>query len=368
MKNIPYSISNKFLMDAQWLEPLVIDIDRNPFIESLDHKFCSFGSCFAQNLQSFMLPFGFHFYFERQICAYYQVKAMENLFLRLLNDDDYSDERIYEFSKNDHMAYEYFRLRHYGENSKEFVLKEMKRLDQECRDEINVADTFITTLGTTIYYKKKNGRIINAFFGMEMDENDGFNQLSVEEIKSSLESIFSSLKKLRNGKPFNWVLTISPQRYNWSKKLTGVDNVTQSFICKAKNMIAIQEFLKEHQSNNIIYFPSFEIVIDELRLYETLSTYDHLHINRELTPKYVVKRFLKTYCTSELLDLLPLVEDMDELFTFTKSRMQAGADFNSDMIQPAWDLLLKELSKHQNVEPLLQKIDLKRKSFENSTD
>ena len=208
----------------------------------------------------------------------------------------------------------------------------------------------------------------NAFFGMEMDENKGFEHLSVDEIVESLESILASLKKLRMGKPFNWIITISPQRYAWPKKWTGVDSVTQSFICKAKNMIAIQEFLKGHPSESIIYFPSFEIVIDELRLFETLSTYDHLHINRELTPKYVVKRFLKSYCTGDLINLLPLVEDMENLFTFTNSRMKAGADFNSDMIQPAWDLLLKELSKHQNVEPLLQKIDLKRKSFENSTN
>jgi hypothetical protein len=368
MKNIPYSISNDFLKDAQWLEPLLIEINEKPIIENLDHKFCSFGSCFAQNLQSFMLPFGFHFYFERQICAYYQVKAMENLFLRLLEEEDYSDDRIYEFSKTDHMAYEYFRLRHYGRNSKELVLNEMRRLDRECREEIGSADTFVTTLGTTIYYRKKNGRIVNAFFGMEMDENKGFEHLSVDEIVESLESILASLKKLRMGKPFNWIITISPQRYAWPKKWTGVDSVTQSFICKAKNMIAIQEFLKGHPSESIIYFPSFEIVIDELRLFETLSTYDHLHINRELTPKYVVKRFLKSYCTGDLINLLPLVEDMENLFTFTNSRMKAGADFNSDMIQPAWDLLLKELSKHQNVEPLLQKIDLKRKSFENSTD
>jgi hypothetical protein len=92
-----------------------------------------------------------------------------------------------------------------------------------------------------------------------------------------------------------------------------------------------------------------------------------MHINRELTPKYVVKRFLKSYCTSDLVNLLPLVEDIENLFTFTNSRMKAGADFNSDLIQPAWDLLLKELSKHQNAEPLLQKIDLKRKSFEKSS-
>ena len=125
MKNIPYSISNDFLKDAQWLEPLLIEVDEKPIIENLDHKFCSFGSCFAQNLQSFMLPFGFHFYFERQICAYYQVKAMENLFLRLLDEEDYSDDRIYEFSKTDHMVYEYFRLRHYGKSSKELVLNEI---------------------------------------------------------------------------------------------------------------------------------------------------------------------------------------------------------------------------------------------------
>lgn len=70
-KNIPYNLSNDFLKTAQNLDSLIVEVDKESLINSFDHKFCSLGSCFAQNLQTFIQPFRFNFYFNRQVFAYY---------------------------------------------------------------------------------------------------------------------------------------------------------------------------------------------------------------------------------------------------------------------------------------------------------
>ena len=364
IKNIPFTLSDDFLETSQSLNPLIVEIDKQPLIQDLNHKFCSLGSCFAQNLKTFMSPFRFKFYFERQVCAQYHSIGMEDLLKRLDNGDGYSDDLIYKFSEQDHMAYQYFRLRYYGENSKERVRDEMKRLDKECLNNIAECDTLITTFGTTVYRKRNNGKLMNCFYGMSMKNTQPFAQLSVDEIVESLHSIHANVLNIRKNKPFNWILTISHQRYSWSKDITGLDKFQQNQLCKSRYNVAINEFVRKtkHEVSKVIYFPSYEIVIDELRLYETMSTYDHLHINQDLTPRYVVKKFLLSYATPELISALPLIEDFDHLIAFTRNRLQAGAEFTSDLIHPAWDMYEDKLSKTQNIEKIrTELIQLKEK-------
>jgi hypothetical protein len=361
-KQLPYQLRNDFLNNAQRLDPLVINVEKNTFIENLEHKFCSFGSCFAQNLQTFIKPFRFEFYFERQVCAYYHSLGMEDLLERLVDGFDYTDDLIYKFSDQDFMAYQYFRLRLYGNDAKERVRTEMKRLDGECKENLTDCDTLITTFGTSVYRKKTNGRTLNCIYGMSMENTEPFAQQSVEDIIDSLTRIEKKVDQLRHNKPFNWILTISPQRYSWSSEITGLDKFLQNQICKSKYVVAINEFVrnKSHANNNIIYYPSYEIVIDELRLHETLSTYDHLHINQDLTPMYVVKKFLKSYCSQELLEELPMAEDLDALVAFTKNRMEYGAPFNSSLILPAWDMFEEKLETAKRIDKIKEEFkDLK---------
>lgn len=266
------------------------------------------------------------------------------------------------------MAYQYFRLRFYGEDSKERVRKEMKKLDFDCKQNIKSADTIITTFGTTVYRKKNNDKIMNCFFGMSMNDTQPFAQQSVDDIVESLHSIKKNILKIRNNKAFNWILTISPQRYSWSRELTGLDKFQQNQLCKSRYSVAINNFVND--TNNLechsIYFPSYEIVVDELRLYETMSTFDHLHINQDLTPKYVVKKFLNSYTNTELLSALPLLEDLDNLIAFTKNRVETGALFESDHIQPAWDLFESKLNEIANTDNIKLELDQLRKDLSNS--
>ncbi len=79
-------------------------------------------------------------------------------------------------------------------------------------------------------------------------------------------------------------------------------------------------------------------MIDELRHFETLSGYDYLHINRDTTPAYVVKRFLLSYASEAVIDQLPLLDDLGMLI----HTMNKDEAHNADVTAPYYRDKVKE--------------------------
>jgi hypothetical protein len=342
-----FKLAKDFLPTAQKQEPLLMDLKKDPFITSHNTKFLSFGSCFAQNLQKELKHLEFDFYFNRNICAYYTTTPLKEMLFWIANDVPHDDDELYFYNEEgtDVGCYRYFRMRCYGENAQERTLAEMYRLDDELKQNLQDTDIIIITLGTAQNgHLNRTGKQICTFFGIPPEEST-INALSVTDVQTDLEEIYQHLLTIRNGKSFELFLTVSPQRYNWAWKITGLPSLVENNLSKSILRTGIHQFTEDMSSETIRYFPSFEMVVDELRLYETMSIYDHLHINQDGTPKYVVKRFLKNYCDEKLLSILPLCEDIDSAMWLTNARSAVGATLNSEHLNFAWDILFKEISE-----------------------
>ena len=345
-----FKLSNDILFDAQNLDALQMNLEQNPVIEKLETKFLGFGSCFAQNLQRLLEPFSFPFYFNRSICAFYSTPPLRQTLEWLVEGHSHTEDKLYFFddTQTDISSYRHFRLRNYGKDALQRTFGEINELDIELKEKITYSDIFIITLGTALNgYMKKNGDVICSFFGVPQDEAF-YKIISPQEVTQDLNEIYKCILKLRNNKPFELFITISPQRYNWTSTVSGMAPLMENFLSKSTLRVGINEFIKKKDLNSIHYFPSFEMVIDELRLYESLSIYDHLHINQDGTPKYVVKRFLQQYCSPIVLDSLPLYEDLKRVNDLSSARIKAGADISSKHIKFAWESIfnrINELSK-----------------------
>jgi hypothetical protein len=345
-----FKLSKDILQDAQNLDALQMNLEQNPVIEKLETKFLGFGSCFAQNLQRLLEPFSFPFYFNRSICAFYSTPPLRQTLEWLVEDRIHTEEELYFFdnTQSDISSYRHFRLRNYGKDALSRTITEINELDKELRQEISDSDVFIVTLGTALNgYMKKNGFAICSFFGVPQDEAF-YKIISPQEVSQDLNEIYKSILKLRNNKPFELFITISPQRYNWTSTVSGMPPLMENFLSKSTLRVGINEFINQKKLKSVHYFPSFEMVIDELRLYESLSIYDHLHINQEGTPKYVVKRFLQLYCSSAVLDSLPLYEDLRRANDLTSARTRAGADIGSKHLKFAWESIFNRIHELSN--------------------
>jgi len=98
--------------------------------------------------------------------------------------------------------------------------------------------------------------------------------LSVEDNIRQLERITESIARIRGGSLPNIFITLSPQRYFFSNNLPGCEGVTcqlsDNSLSKSILRVAISAFINKH-GGPIEYCPSYEMVLDELRPYDTLE-------------------------------------------------------------------------------------------------
>lgn len=317
---------------AQRLDNLQISIDKTVLLNSCQDKITAFGSCFAQNIYHILNTYGFDCFFERYVCAHYSTYSMSQTFERLAQQSPPDKSCLYCF--DDALAgvlpYTYFfKNRVFGADPVASALKKVTDLDSKVYNRVTESDVIIVTLGTARILKMNDsGKVIVAATGIPKDRYSS-SMTDVAGNVENLHTIYDSIVKIKGSSDFHMVLTLSPQRYQWPAEfLAGECPFVDNMLSKAILRTAIGEF-KKNAGENVHYFPSFEIVIDELRNHETLSGYDFLHINQEYTPRHVVKRFLKAYAADAVLGQLAILDDLDlAMHQATKDKAH-GSDLRS---------------------------------------
>lgn len=335
-----------FLKDAQIIDNLEIEIPRRPLVTSVANRFLSFGSCFAQNLQTHIGRYGFPFFYERDLCGHYSSGSISDAINRLVKRSPINDEDLFCFENTPDTtvsAYQYMLKRNYhGTNAKERLLDHLNHINKVGRQELETCDFLVLTLGTSrIIRLNRNDRIINAAAGIG-HEHWRSEMLSVEENVAYLEKIVSDLSALRNGSLPKIIITLSPQRYLFSQDVPGLEDISpfiDNSVSKSILRVAVDEFARKHSNKPIHYFPSYEIVMDELRLHETISTYDYCHIEQSLTPKYVVKRFLSSYCSDDLIRYFEASEQANGIYNSITADLDLGMQPEDPRISSRLDQL-----------------------------
>lgn len=157
-----------------------------------------------------------------------------------------------------------------------------------------VFNVAILTLGTNhIYVLKETNEVVDncakrpqSLFREE--------QLTVDDCADSL---MKSVRLLREGNPdIKVILTVSPIRY-------AKYGFHGSQLSKATLLLAVEKVLKTVPSpENIMYFPAYEIVNDELRDYRFYKE-DMLHPSEQAV-EYIYERFAETFFGKETLQFL----------------------------------------------------------------
>ena len=123
-------------------------------------------------------------------------------------------------------------------------------------------------------------------------------QLSIDEIVNTTSEVIDKIKSINND--IQIIITISPVRYAGK----GMHN---NQINKATLLLATEELCKKY---GLIYFPSFEIVLDELRDYRYYAE-DMIHPS-EIAVRYIWERFCDSMLTKECNRLLPEIEKINK--------------------------------------------------------
>lgn len=271
------------------------------------------GSCFSENIgekltyfkfQSNQNPFGILFH----------PLAIEKLILKASKKETYSvddifflNERWYCFDAHSEVS----------DTSEENLLEKLNSGLKLTFEQITKATHVVITLGTAWVYRHQKTNHVVANCHKVPQKEFSKELLAVDEIQKSLENTIRSIRSLH--KKVHFVLTVSPVRHL-------KDGFVANQRSKAHLTAAIQETL--YNSNNkshISYFPSYEIMMDELRDYRFYKV-DMVHPN-QLAIDYIWDKFKYVWISKSAYGTMDKVEEIQKGLAhrpFHKSSEQHG--------------------------------------------
>lgn len=262
-------------------------------------KLTLIGSCFSENIgdklsyyqfQTIVNPFGILFH----------PKAIEKLITDVVDNKTYTEKDVFYNNEQWHSFNTHSSL---SNPNKETLLTKLNTTITETNKQLKEATHVIITLGTSWVYKHIISNTFVANCHKVPQKEFSKEILSVDEISQSLHTIVSLLKSIN--KNISIIFTVSPVRHT-------KDGFIENMQSKSHLISGIHQFLAStslSQQNNY-YFPSYEIMMDELRDYRFYSE-DMVHPN-QIAVNYIWNKFSSNWITDKA------IKTMDEVATIQK--------------------------------------------------
>ena len=277
-----------------------IPIQKSTFPIDYDSKIMLLGSCFAENMgekfeyfkfQTIVNPFGIIF----------NPVSLEKLIRRSIEKRKFTENDI--FFHND-LWHCYDVHSELSNSDKSFFLNSLNELINSTHQQLNDSTHIIITLGTSWVYRLRqaqsdsDGVVANCHKVPQKEFTKEL--LSIQQIEESIESIISLVHSVNPNCKF--IFTVSPVRHI-------KDGFIENTLSKAHLISAIHSVLNrkfstslELTTQNNIYFPSYEIMMDELRDYRFYGE-DMLHPNQTAID-YIWIQFFQNYISESEFGLM----------------------------------------------------------------
>ncbi len=250
---------------------------------SLSHRLCCIGSCFAQTMGQRWIDHKFSALVNPFGTLYNPVSVFRLLQYALNNEgpgaDTYLEHDGLYFNDELHSDLHADSL----PALQRLVRKQLQRAGEALRS----AHWIIVTLGSALVYERQDtGRIVA---NCHKQPAVLFRQrlLTVEEISQHFEQLKATVAQANP--QARYLFTVSPVRHLR-------DTLTHNAVSKSTLRLAVAQW-QQTEPERIHYFPSYEIMLDELRDYRYYAA-DMLHPN-EVAQDYIWQRLTETYLDEE---------------------------------------------------------------------
>jgi len=249
-------------------------------------KIILLGSCFSDNIgqklsyhkfESILNPFGILFH----------PKAIESVIKNALCKKKYTEKDIFFLNERWQSFEAHSKL---SSSSKEEVIEQLNKASVSINKAVKNSTHFIITLGTSwVYRSNESGEIVANCHKVSQNK---FKKelLSVAEINKSLSFIISLIKEINPS--ISFIFTVSPVRHL-------KDGVIENQQSKSHLISALHQIIPIHK--NSFYFPSYEVMMDELRDYRFYKE-DMIHPN-QIAINYIWEKFYENWLSDEALEL-----------------------------------------------------------------
>jgi len=273
-----------------------IPISESVFPIDYNSKMMSLGSCFAVNMAEKFE----HFKFQNSCNPFgiiFNPVSIEKLIERVVNKVFFTEKDIF-FHNN---LWHCFEVHSELSNSdKEAFLSSLNQLIDSTHQEITESTHFQITYGTSWVYRNIENQEIVANCHKVPQKQFEKELLSVEIIQKSIKNIVELIQSLNPNCKF--IFTVSPVRHI-------KDGFVENTLSKSHLISAIHS-TDNSQLITDNYFPSYEIMMDELRDYRFYAE-DMLHPN-QVAIDYIWQRFKETSISKTAFTIMDEVEGIQK--------------------------------------------------------
>jgi len=260
-----------------------IEVELPNYNLKVDHNrsVITLGSCFASELNSLMAYYGFDT--VRPYGTIYNPMSLANNLKNCLDDELFTEENLL---INKSLYFSWCHSGSYYSKHPKLLLKEINDEQARLRKMFSCKPLILVTFGSSIIYThQKNDKVVA----------NCHKQKSGSFIKStlSMERIVSAWNEIINELDADFVFTVSPVRHYR-------EGLVENNRSKARLLLAIEEIIKANPKKSN-YFPSYEIIMDELRDYRFYKD-DWIHPSKEAV-EYVWSKFQDSFLTMKAIAL-----------------------------------------------------------------
>ena len=292
---------------------------------SYNSKLLLIGSCFSENIGNKLAYFKFQSK-QNPFGILFHPKAIENFITKAINEERYTEKDIFFHNERYHSFDAHSSL---SSSSKDELLNNLNTNIELTHELLKTSSHIIITLGTAWVYREIASDILVANCHKIPQKKFLKELLSIDEILESLEAIQSLVKSINSN--ISILYTVSPVRHI-------KDGFVENQRSKAHLLSAIHQVIEPRK--NIFYFPSYEIMMDELRDYRFYAE-DMIHPNQTAI-NYIWEKFTDTWFSESNFETMKTVDTIQKGLTHRP--------FNPD--SEAHQLFLEKL--HTKKETLLQ--------------
>jgi hypothetical protein len=308
-----------------------ISILKNNNSIAYNSKIVSLGSCFAENIAE-----KFDYFKFQNICNPFGILfhplAIEKLIDFAVSEKQFSAEDVFFHNERWHCFDAHSDL---SNSNKDNLIANLDAILKSFKQQLQAASHIIITYGTSWVYRNSESNAIVANCHKLPQASFSKEILSVETIQKSMQNTLDLIRTI-NPKA-NFIFTVSPVRHL-------KDGFVENQLSKAHLISAL------HSSNFVLptsrYFPSYEIMMDELRDYRFYGE-DMIHPN-QVALEYIWQRFSETTISQESYSI------MNEVETIQKGLAHRPFNSNSESHQQFLSKLQDKMVIIQNQFPQIQ--------------
>ncbi len=243
-----------------------------------------FGSCFSENIGQKLLDLKFNVDMN-PFGILYNPESIANSLRILLEKRVFTGNDLFQDQGLWNSFYHHSR---FSDVNLDAALEKINNRILASHEFLKKADFLVITFGTAwVYELKQTGRIVSNCHKIPAAEFKRF-RLGVFEITDVYRELLEQIWKLNPA--LKIIFTVSPIRH-WK------DGAVENQLSKATLLLAIDQLIKGFGNQACAYFPSYELMMDELRDYRFYAE-DMLHIS-QVAIDYIFERFSKVMITKE---------------------------------------------------------------------